>query len=410
MPEPLIEHVYIRNQGSGQSDREAAMIDAEAGFDQEIDRRGTFASKWEKYRGTDILPFWVADMDFAAPPFILRAVEARLRHGILGYTETPDDLVTAFQNWLQRRHGWTVPAQWLVWLPGVVPGLNLAAKAVAATGGSILIPTPVYHPFLRVPAHADQASIKVQLARSLTRWEMDFDALGEACGRDTRLFLLSNPQNPTGRAYTLSELTALADFCLEHDLYLCSDEIHCDLVLDENTSHIPIASLSPEIAQRTISLYAANKTYNIPGLGCAVAVIPNAKLRANFLGARAGLVHGIGPLAFAASAAAFADTSQWLPELLEYLRGNRQRLQQLVGKRMTPVEATYLAWIDLRDLSIDNPGAYLESYGLGLSDGLIFGGPGYVRFNFACPRALMERGLQRFEHALNAGHEEGRGD
>ncbi|MFB3105776.1 MAG: aminotransferase class I/II-fold pyridoxal phosphate-dependent enzyme, partial [Pseudomonadales bacterium] len=192
--------------------------------------------------------------------------------------------------------------------------------------------------------------------------------------------------------------------------YLCSDEIHCDLVLDENARHIPIASLAPEIAERTISLFAANKTYNIPGLGCAVAVIPNAKLRGNFLGAKAGLVHDIGPLAFAASTAAFADTSQWLPKLLEYLRGNLQRLQALVGKRMTPVEATYLAWIDLSDLGIDHPGAYLENYGLGLSDGVPFGGPGFVRFNFACPSALMDRGLQRFENALSDGQKDGHGD
>ena len=376
-------------------------------FDTVIDRRGTFASKWEKYRGRDILPFWVADMDFSAPGFILEAVQARLEHGILGYTETPHDLVTTFQTWLQGRHGWRVEEEWLVWLPGVVPGLNLTAKAVASPGGSILIPTPVYHPFLQVAGHVDQASIKVRLARSDVRWEMDFDALGEACDRNTRLFLLSNPQNPTGRVYTLAELTALADFCLRHDLYLCSDEIHCDLVLDESARHIPIASLAPEIAERTISLFAANKTYNIPGLGCAVAVIPNAKLRAKFLRARAGLVHGIGPLAFAACTAAFADTSQWLPTLLEYLRGNLRRLQSLVDNRMTPVEATFLAWIDLRDLGIDHPGTYLEGYGLGLSDGTPFGGPGFVRFNFGCPRTLLDRGIQRFESALCARHEQG---
>ncbi len=376
-------------------------------FDTVIDRRGTFASKWEKYRGRDILPFWVADMDFSAPGFILEAVQARLEHGILGYTETPHDLVTTFQTWLQRRHGWSVEEEWLVWLPGVVPGLNLTAKAVASPGGSILIPTPVYHPFLQVAGHVGQASIKVRLARSDVRWEMDFDALGEACDRNTRLFLLSNPQNPTGRVYTLAELTALADFCLRHDLYLCSDEIHCDLVLDESARHIPIASLAPEIAERTISLFAANKTYNIPGLGCAVAVIPDAKLRVNFLSARAGLVHGIGPLAFAACTAAFADTSQWLPTLLEYLRGNLRRLQSLIGNRMTPVEATFLAWIDLRDLGIDHPGTYLEGHGLGLSDGAPFGGPGFVRFNFGCPRTLLDRGIRRFESALCARHEQG---
>jgi len=373
-------------------------------FDHEIDRSDTNSAKWDRYKGRDILPFWVADMDFPVPDAVLDAIAERLKHPILGYTRTPRAAVDAFQSWLQRSHAWTVLEEWLVWIPGVVTGFNLAARAVAEPGGSLLIPTPVYYPFLSAPRHAEQASIEVPMVKDGARWIMDFDALRNARQAGTRLLMLSNPQNPTGRSYTQSELVTLADFCLRFDMYLCSDEIHSSLILDEGSRHIPVANLSPEIADRTISLYAATKSYNIPGLGCAVAVIPNPELRKVFRQATSGLVPDIGPLAYAASTAAFADTSDWLPSLLDYLRANHQRMSEVMGERMTPVEATYLAWIDLGDLGLQNPGAYLESHGLGLSDGAPFGGPGFVRFNFACPRALLERGLARFEEAMQTLH------
>lgn len=226
-------------------------------FDQVIDRRNTSSSKWEKYRGRDVLPFWVADMEFAAPQFVLDAVRQRLNHEIVGYTRTPESLQQAFQSWLQRSYGWTVPEEWLVWIPGVVPGFNLAARAVAEPGGAIMIPTPVYYPFLSVPRNSNQASQTVPLTRDGKRWVMDFDALQAQVRDNTRLFMFCNPQNPTGRVYSKAELTALADFCMQHDLVLCSDEIHCSLVLDDHARHIPIASLSPEIAERSISLYAS---------------------------------------------------------------------------------------------------------------------------------------------------------
>ena len=373
-------------------------------FDRLIDRKGTWSSKWDKYQGQDILPFWVADMDFAMPDFIKQAVSERLDHEILGYTRTPPPLVEAFLDWLERSYGWRVPEEWLVWLPGVVTGFNLAARALAEPGGSIIIPTPVYYPFLHTPRNAGQEGLLVPLVQETgrSRWVMDFDALRAAARPQSRLFMLSNPQNPTGRAYTRGELNTLAEFCIERDLILCSDEIHCSLLLDPDASHIPIASLSPEIGNRTISLFAATKTYNIPGLSCAVAVIADQGLRRAFRRAQAGLVPGVGPLAYAASLAAYRDSGPWLPALLDYLRNNHSRLQAVVGKRMTPVEATYLAWLDVRDLNLEDPGSYFEQRGLGLSDGAAFGAPGYVRFNFACPRPLLERGLGRLQKALQS--------
>ncbi len=371
-------------------------------FDRVIDRRGTSSSKWDKYAATETLPFWVADMDFAMPEFIHDAVVRRLDHRIVGYTHTPAALTEAFQGWLERRYGWSVPASWLVWLPGVVTGFNLAARAAAAPGGAVVIPTPVYYPFLDVPRNSGQAAVHVPLVKDHDRWVMDFDALERAVTPDARILLLCNPQNPTGRAYSEAELGAVAELCLRHDLVLCSDEIHCQIILDEQARHVPVASLAPEIADRTISLYAATKTYNIPGLSCGVAVIPNADLRQRFKEARAGLVHNVGPLELAASEAAFADAGPWVPALLDYLRGNHARLREVVGGRMSPVEATYLAWIDVRDLGLERPGAYFEQHGLGLSDGAAFGGDGFVRFNFGCPRRLLEQGLERLQIALQA--------
>ena len=376
-------------------------------FDEEIDRSHTTSSKWERYAGRDILPFWVADMEFATPGFILDAIRARLDRQIIGYTRTPPEIVAAFQSWLARSYAWTVPEEWLVWIPGVVPGVNMTARAVAEADGGILIPTPVYYPFLSVPENAGQASLQVPLCRDGRRWVMDFDALQSAVDAHSpgraRLLLLSNPQNPTGRAYSTAELTMLADFCLKNDLSLCSDEIHCSILLEPEARHTPIASLYPEIAERTVSLFAATKSYNIPGLPCAVAVIPDPKLRRAFEQAEAGLLPNISPLAFTASTAAFADEGSYLPELLAYLRSNRDRLAEVVGDRMGPVEATYLAWIDISDTTVArHAGEHFEQHGVGLSNGADFAGEGFVRFNFACPRSMLERGLGRLEGALDA--------
>lgn len=376
-------------------------------FDRIIDRSQTSSAKWEKYAGRDILPFWVADMEFATPDFIREAVARRLDLEVIGYTRTPPALVEAFIGWLSRCYGWTVPEEWLVWIPGVVPGVNLTARAVAEPGGAIVIPVPVYYPFLSVPANAGQTSLTVPLVRQRNRWVMDFEAMQDAVdgcpGGRPRLLLLANPQNPTGRAYDRAELTMLADFCLKNDLVLCADEIHSAILIDPDARHLPIASLYPEIAERTVSLFAATKTYNIPGLPCAVAVIPDRELRRAFNKARAGLVPDVGPLGYAASTAAFADQSSFLPELLAYLRDNHARLAEVAGARMTPVEATYLGWIDLTDTAAaPNAGAYFEQFGLGLSDGGPFGGPGFVRFNFACPRRLLEQGLTRLAAGLEA--------
>jgi len=375
-------------------------------FEEIIDRRGTASSKWNRYDGTDVLPFWVADMDFRAPDFIRRALRDRIDHGVFGYTETPAELVGAVIEWLDDAYGWTVSPDWLVWMPGVVGGFNMACRAVGRPGDAVMMNVPVYYPFLSAPRHGEREAIEVPLVVNQGRWLMDLDAMARAVTPRTRLFMFCNPQNPTGRVYERDELVALARFCERHDLLICSDEIHCSLILDPDRRHIPIASLSQDIAARTITLMAPTKTYNTPGLGCAFAVIPDAALRRRFGAARSGLVPGVGGLAYAAATAAYQDHSDWLPRLNAYLAANRDRLEatvaELPGIEMTHVEGTYLGWIDVRGLRLPSIPEHFEAHGLGLSDGAQFHGPGFVRFNFGCPRATLEQGLERLRKAVEA--------
>jgi cystathionine beta-lyase len=374
-------------------------------FDRVIDRRATSSSKWNKY-DRDVLPFWVADMDFEAPGFILDRIRRRIDHGILGYTETPPELIDAALAWLRTSFGWDVSPLWLVWLPGVVPGFNLACRVAGSPGDSVMMNVPVYHPFLSAPGHGGRRSIEVPLAVSGNEWVMDFDAMAAAASNDTRLFMLCNPQNPTGRVYRLDELEALADFALRRDMLICTDEIHCSLLLGEHQQHIPIAALSKDIEARTITLMAPTKSYNTPGLSCGFAVIADAGLRRRYIEARAGLLPGIGPLAYLAAQAAYEDNSDWLPSLRRYLTDNRDLLEssvaQLPGVSMTHVEATYLAWLDVRELPVESVPRHFESHGIGLSDGNQFRGPGYMRFNFGCPRNTLEQGIARLQAAVAA--------
>jgi len=377
-------------------------------FDQVFDRRPTSSTKWNKFP-EGVLPFWVADMDMQPPPFLLEGLKNRIDHGILGYTVTPPTVVEAFIRWLEHHYQWQVQPDWLVWIPGVVTGFNLAARAALegeraflrreSARKGIVIPRPVYYPFLDVAQNSGGVSHLSDLVRADQSWVMDFDDL-DRCARDACLFMLCNPQNPTGRVYTRRELEQVAQLCLRHDLTLMSDEIHCPLVLDETLQHVPIATLSPEIEARTITLFSPTKAYNTPGLGCAVAVIPDPVLRQNFLRAREGLVPGISPLAYVACEIAWSDRSDWLPSMLDYLRGNEQRVRAVAGQRMTPVEGTYLAWIDVRDLKLADANAYFLKHGLGLSLGEQFGGPGFIRFNFGCPRPTLDAGLERLAAAI----------
>lgn len=380
-------------------------------FDTQIERRGTDSQKWQKYQGRDILPLWVADMDFKSPPAVIDMLHKRVDHGIFGYSRPVASTIEATVRYFQSRYGWTIDPSWLVWLPGLVVGLNVTAQAFAEAGDEVLCLTPVYPPFMTAPKNSGRVAktVPMLLDRAARRWEIDWEALEKAVTPRTKLFFLCNPHNPLGRVFRRQELERLAQFCLRHKLVLCSDEIHCDLILDE-LPHIPSATLGAEIASRAVTLMAPSKTYNVPGFGTSLAIIPNPELRARFVKATAGIVAEVNCLGYFACEAAFRDGEPWRQALLAYLRGNRDRLFETLAAELpqleveAPLEATYLAWINVSRLGLSDPVGHFETHGVGLSEGVYFGAkPGtYVRMNLGCPRATLDEALARMKRAVDA--------
>jgi len=375
-------------------------------FDTIIDRKHSASEKWDRYQGRDIIPMWVADMDFRSPPAVIEALHARVSHGLFGYTHPPEELAEVVSAVLRRDYDWKIESEWLVWLPGLVTGLNVACRAVGDLDDEVLTFTPVYPPFMSAPLLSQRSLIKVPLQLHADRWVWDPGELEQAITPRTRLLLLCNPHNPVGRVWSEAELAQLAELAERHDLMICSDEIHAGLVLDTDKRHIPIAALAPEIARRTITLQAPSKTFNIPGLGCAFAVISDHPLRRAFRKAMGRIVPHVNTLGYTAALAAYGHGEQWRRELVAYLRANRDLLarevESLPGLSMAHVEATYLAWIDTRNSGIENPARFFEQAGVGLSDGADFDGQGFVRLNFGCSRQLLSGALRRMRIALTA--------
>jgi len=373
-------------------------------FDTIIDRSHTGSEKWDRYQGRDVIPLWVADMDFRSPPAVIAALHARIEHGVFGYSHPPQGLVEAVLEHLERDFGWQVNPEWLVWLPGLVCGLNVLCRTVGEAGDEVITFTPVYPPFLSAPALSQRATVKVPLQLIAGRWALDLAALERAITPRTKLLLLCSPHNPVGRAWTRRELQQLADVAERHNLVIGSDDIHAGLILDERTRHLPIAALSPETARRTITLLAPSKTYNIPGLGCSFAVISDPALRKSFIRAAGRIVPHVNLLGYTAAEAAYRHGEGWRQALLSYLRGNRDlvagAVSRMPGLATYHVEATYLAWIDARATGIDDPGRFFEEAGVGLSNGADFDAPGFVRLNFGCSRCLLNEALRRMEEAL----------
>jgi cystathionine beta-lyase len=372
------------------------------------DRSTSDSIKWRRYAGREVIPMWVADMDFTAPPAVLAALHARIDHGVFGYAAPWPSLIDAVIDGIEQDHGWRIEPDWLVWLPGVVTGFNVAVRAFGSPGDGVFTATPVYPPFLHAPAHFEQRLVSTPLLRNGERWEWDWDATAKAVADGVRLFMLCNPHNPVGRVFDREELGRIAELAERHDLVICSDEIHCGLVLDPATPHLPIAALDEAVARRTVTLMAPSKTWNIPALYCAFAIIPDARLRARYLRAMAGIVPHTNVLGLAATEAAYRDGGAWREALLGALRSNAARVGEAVaalpGLATTPVEATYLAWIDCRELlaarGLSDATAFFEAAGVGLSDGGDFGQPGFVRLNFGCPAARLEEALERMRRAL----------
>lgn len=377
-------------------------------FDTPIDRSSQPGEKWGRYAGRDILPLWVADMDFGIAPAIRDALAKRLEHPVFGYTPPWPSLVDAVIEGIARDHDWRIEPTWLVWLPGMVSGFNVACRATGNAGDEVFTATPIYPPFLTAPGNNERKLVSRPLALRGGRWEWDRSATEAAIGARTRLLMLCNPHNPVGRVFDDEELGWLADLAERRELVICSDEIHCGLVLDKAHPHRPIASLNSAVAARTITLMAPSKTWNIPALYCAFAIISDPALRRAYTHAMRGLVSAPNVLGLVAAEAAYRDGNAWRLELLDYLRGNCARVMSAVaempGLSTTMPEATYLAWIDCRAAGLNSPADFFEEAGVGLSDGGPFGMPGFVRLNFGCTRATLDEALRRMKNALVAHH------
>ena len=374
-------------------------------FDTQIPRRGTGCIKYD--RRPELDPFWVADMDFASSPVILEALHQRVNHGVFGYAQAHAGLNDAITDYLRDRRGVVVPLEHVVHLGGLVPALSLAARAFCKVGDAVMTCTPVYPPFIGVHHDAQVSLITTDHIQVDGRWTFDWQAMENAVTPETRVFLLCNPQNPLGRVFSAEELTKLATFCEVHDLVLVSDEIHCDLIFDETaTPHFSALNLPENLAKRCVTLLAPSKTWNIAGLGYAFAVISDDSIRRRFTAVRGHTLAEINALAYYAAEAAYRDGEPWREELVAYLKTNRDLLVDFIHTRcpgLTVIagEATYLAWIDARGMGVENPAQHFEKKaGLFLSDGAYFGWPGWIRFNFGCPRARMLEGLEKIAAAL----------
>ncbi|UST61763.1 PatB family C-S lyase [Pseudomonas moraviensis] len=376
-------------------------------FDQLFDRHHTGSTKWSRYPA-DVLPMWVADMDFAAPPVIIEALQQRLLHPLLGYSVAQDNLREAIVADLWNKYAWRVKPQELIFLPGVESGFNMALKALVQAQQNVVVQTPNYPPLRHAPGHWGLNRVELEFnAQADGTYATPLESLRESLEGGGAL-LLSNPHNPIGKVFDRAELQAVADICAAQNAWIISDEIHAELCFDGRV-HIPTASLSPEISKRTITLMSASKAYNIAGLKTSFMIIQDAALRERVNHARCGMVDSVNPLGMEATRVAYSEAGPWLAEMKTYLQANRDWLVDAVRTRLPAVtinvpQGTYLAWLDCTALDLRDPQRFfLEQGKVGLSAGLDFGDAHqqFVRLNFGCPRALLEEGIARMERALS---------
>ncbi len=382
-------------------------------FDEIIERRGTDSGKWSAYP-SDVLPMFVADMDFRSPEPVIRALRERVEHGVFGYgsMHAPTTLIEVLRERLLRLYGWQVEAEDFMFLPNLVSGLFMNPRVLCEPGDALLVQSPVYWPFLM---SADLAGHPLQMApmRQVNnghtmRYEIDFEAFEAAITPETKLFVLCNPHNPVGRVFERWELEKLAEICERHDILICADEIHCDLIYD-GYRHTPLASIAPEISARTITLMAGSKTFNLPGLSVGFAIIQNPALRQRYKDYFTTMGVHVNILGLVATTAAYRDGGEWLSELMQYLRGNRDFLadyvaQNFPGVRVTQPQGTYLGWLDFRESALkeDPYTFFLEHAKVALAGNWARQvGEGYVRMNYGTPRSLLTEGLDRMAEAMS---------
>lgn len=372
-------------------------------FERVYDRRKDGSIKWGKYT-EDVIPLWVADMDFEVAEPVRDALQRYVNTGIYGYALPAPGLADTVAEWFLKRYGWEIRKEWIVWLPSVLSGLGIAARCVSAEPYAVMTSIPVYRPFLDIAAAEGRELRAVPLKQESGKWVMDFGAMEAAVTEDTRMYILCNPHNPTGRMYDREELEALAAFCLKHNILICSDEIHADIILDASKRHLPVASLSAEAGMNTISLFSAAKAFNVPALGSAFAVIPNARYREEFEKLRLHIVPHMTKLAGDVCGAAFGESGPWLHAALDYLRSNHdfllEEINRIPGLKMYRQEATYLAWIDYSGLGISDFASYLEKFGVGVMEASVFMGTNHIRLNFGTQRHVLEEAVRRIRMAV----------
>ncbi|MGP0585009.1 MalY/PatB family protein [Paenibacillus timonensis] len=379
-------------------------------FDERLPRRGTYSEKWdlgrELFGDPDVLPLWVADMDFRCAPAIVEAVTERAKHGIYGYTSRPKEYLDAITGWMERRHGWKVDASWLTDTPGVVPALGVAVQVLTEPGDQVILQSPVYNPFYDVIRNNGREIAENPLILENGHYRMDYVQLESLMQGGAKLMLLCSPHNPGGRVWTREELERLGELCLKYGVKVVSDEIHGDLVFADHR-HLPFASLSEAHAGITITCAAPSKTFNIPGLSTAYTLISNGAIRKSFAERIKTLAIGslnyFGP---SATIAAYTQSEDWLDAVLDYIRANRDFAIAYLAEHLpaaAPIlsEGTYLLWVDCRTLGWDKAQMKQMMYKeakIAFTEGSVYGhnGEGFLRINLACPRSLLQEALERF--------------
>ncbi|MFT5218944.1 MAG: cystathionine beta-lyase [Planctomycetota bacterium] len=372
-------------------------------FDEIIDRSATASNKWDKYQGRDILPMWVADTDFRAAPAITEAIKQRADHAVFGYTHVSERQLELVVERMQRLYQWAIKPEWILFYPGVVSALHLASRSFGCPGDEIYTPEVVYQHIPEIADFNGRVLRRIPMLEAEQRIIMDADWLAGQSIKPRQIMVLCNPQNPGGSVYNEAELQRVAEVAEAQDLIVCSDDIHCDLILDEDKRHIPIASLNDDIARRSITLMGPSKSFNLAGLGCSFAIVPDASIRKQLVNAAKGTMPWVNIMGYTALQAAYESGGEWLTQQLRYLAGNRdilsEKINQIPGMALGPTEATYLAWIDVSELELDDPLGFFENAGVGMSGGAQFGDNRFMRLNFGCPRSRVEAAIERLGNA-----------
>ena len=385
-------------------------------FDKVIDRRGTGAIKTDAlvkvFGKEELIPMWVADMDFETPDFIVEALKERMEHPVFGYTALPDNYWPTVQKWLEDRHGWKTECTWMTFIPGIVKGIGMAINALLEKDEKVIIQPPVYHPFRLVPQKSGREVVFNPL-RELPdgSYEMDFDNLEEVCDGKCRMLILSNPHNPAGIVWTRETLERLAEFCHSRGIIVISDEIHCDMALFGNR-HIPFASVSEKAAQCSITFGAPSKTFNIAGIVSSYAIVPDDKLRERFFkwleASELSAAHLFAPIA---TMAAFNNGEEWRRQMISYIEGNIRFIEDFCSENLPMIkplrpQASFLVWLDCRGLGLGHDeliDLFVNKAGLALNDGEMFnpGGEGFMRLNVGTSRTILKQAMNRLQDAIN---------